>query len=99
MQLLQLAEKEKDLAGTMFGGFLAFSHGRLPQDYVPPKSLPHSQNEMIHPLTAEQTEEQFGGSILNPNVTLQAPLRLFLGFFPQCPLNRSDMSLALAQHG
>lgn len=81
VKLLQLAEKEKDLAGTAFGGFLAFSHGRLPQDYEPPKNLPHSQNEMIHPLTAEQTEEQFGGSILNLNVMLQAPLLRFLYFF------------------
>lgn len=43
----------------------------------PPKGLPHSQNKMIHPLIAELTKEQFGGSILNLSVMLQIPLLLF----------------------
>lgn len=81
LKRLQLAEKKKDLDGTVSGSFPAFSHGRVTQDYEPPKSLPHSQNEKIYPLTAEWIEEQYGGSILNPNVMLQAPLLLFLHFF------------------
>jgi len=36
---------------------------------------------MIHLLTVEQTEEQFRGLILNPNVVLQALLLLFSYFF------------------
>lgn len=72
-----LLEKCLQLAGTAFEGFLTFSCGRLSQDLEPPKGLPHSQNKMIHPLIAELTKEQFGGSILNLSVMLQIPLLLF----------------------